>query len=112
MRTLSRSFLAGHVSTGSAAISEDGQLVAAGPMQRAISSGDTGRERRIHVWDTFTGELKFLLKGHQSNVAALMFSSDRRWIISADYSGTEPRRIPRRLFGLSQAAIFISSLAA
>ena len=46
LRTLERDFMAGRVSTGGLAISQDAELVGAGPRQRATSSGDIGRERR------------------------------------------------------------------
>ena len=42
LRTLEREGVAGHVSTGSVAISPNSELVAAGPRQRATSSGDMG----------------------------------------------------------------------
>src|SRR5205085_7685267 len=59
LRTLEREGVAGHVSTGSVAISQDSELVAAGSRQRATSSGDVGRERRVQVWDLNTGKRRF-----------------------------------------------------
>ena len=88
LRTLEREGVAGHVSTGSVAISPDSELVAAGPRQRATSSGDVGRERRVQVWDLASGKLRFLLSGHEANVNALLFTSDGRWIVSGSNDGT------------------------
>jgi WD40 repeat protein/uncharacterized caspase-like protein len=88
LRELKREVIAGHVNTGSVAISHDGELVAAGPGQRAVSSGDEGRERRVHVWETATGKLRFLLSGHDANVTALAFTMDGRWIVSGSVDGT------------------------
>jgi WD40 repeat protein len=88
LRTLERTSVAGHVSTGSVAISQDSELVAAGPLQRAHSSGDVGRERRVQVWDLASGEPRFLLSGHEANVNALLFTSDGRWIVSGSNDGT------------------------
>jgi WD40 repeat protein len=88
LRTLERAGVAGHVSTGGLAISDDSQLVATGPMQRATSSGDVGRERRVQVWDMATGRQRFLLSGHEENVNALLFTKDGRWIVSGSNDGT------------------------
>ena len=89
LRNLERRFgLAGHVSTGSVAISHDSELVAAGPLQRAISSGDAGFERRVQVWDMTTGNLRFLLSGHEADVYALTFTADNHWLVSGSYDGT------------------------
>ena len=88
LRTLEREGVAGHVSTGSVAISPDSELVAAGPRQRATSSGDVGRERRVQVWDLASGKLRFLFSGHEANVNALLFTSDGRWIVSGSNDGT------------------------
>ncbi len=88
LRKLERESVAGHVNTGSVAVSHDGELVAAGPSQRAVSSGDVGRERRIHVWETATGKSRFLLSGHEQNVTALAFTHDGRWLVSGSVDGT------------------------
>lgn len=88
MRTLERESVAGHVNTGSVAISPDGELVAAGPGQRATSSGDIGRERRVQVWDMATGKPRFLLSGHEANVNALTFTTDGRWLVSGSNDGS------------------------
>jgi WD40 repeat protein len=88
LRTLEREAVAGHVSTGSVAISHDSELVAAGPRQRATSSGDVGHERRVQVWELATGKRRFLLSGHEANVNALLFTKDDRWIVSGSNDGT------------------------
>jgi WD40 repeat protein len=80
--------LAGHVHVASVAASHDGRLVAGGLSQHAISSGDTGPEQGIKVWDTATGKLRFTLRGHDEGVGGVTFSSDDRWIISASFDGT------------------------
>jgi len=83
-----REFLAGHVNTASLALSGDGKLIAAGPGQRAVSSGDVGQETGIHVWDVASGKLRFVLRGHEGNVYALAFTPDGRWLMSASVDGT------------------------
>jgi WD40 repeat protein len=88
MQALERTSLAGHVSTGSVSISEDSELIAAGPRQRATSTGDVGQERRVQVWDLATGKQRFLLSGHEANVTALLFTNERRWIVSGSDDGT------------------------
>ncbi len=88
VRSFSREFVAGHVSTASLALSADGKLIAAGPGQRAFSSGDVGRETGIHVWDAASGKLRFILRGHEDNVYALAFTPDGRWLMSGSLDGT------------------------
>ena len=88
LRNLERTGVAGHVSTGSVGISHDSELVAAGPQQRAVSSGDVGRERRVQVWDMATGKQRFLLSGHEGNVNALVFPRNGRWIVSGSKDAT------------------------
>jgi WD40 repeat protein len=89
IRTFSRKdSLAGHVNFSSVAISHDRTLVAAGLAQRAVSSGDTGAESGVKVWDLATGKLKFTLEGHGDGVGAVTFSPDDGWIVSANYDGT------------------------
>ena len=85
---LERTSVAGHVSTGGVAISHNSMMVAAGPRQRATSSGDIGRERRVQVWDRSTKKLRFLLSGHEANVNAVTFTKDGRWIVSGSNDGT------------------------
>jgi len=88
LRELERRSVAGHVNTGGLAVSEDNELIAVGPQQRAVSSGDTGRERGVQVWDLATGNFRFALRGHEDDVTALLFSSDKRWIVSGSGDGT------------------------
>ncbi len=88
VRAFERSLVAGHVNTASVAVSPDGALVAAGPGQRAVSSGDIGRERRVQVWETASGKVRYLLSGHEANVHALVFTSDNRWLVSGSGDGT------------------------
>jgi WD40 repeat protein len=80
--------VAGHVSTGSVAVSADGALMAAGPGQRAVSSGDIGAERRVQVWNAASGKMRYLLSGHEANVNALVFTADGRWLVSGSSDGT------------------------
>ena len=80
--------VAGHVSSGSVAISHDGRLIAAGPRQRATSSGDVGRERRVQVWSLAGGAEHLLLSGHEANVNALVFTANGRWLVSGSNDGT------------------------
>jgi WD40 repeat protein len=87
-QALERTNLASHVSTGSVSISGDSELIAAGPMQRATSTGDVGQERRVQVWDLATGKQRFLLSGHEANVTALLFTNEGRWIVSGSDDGT------------------------
>jgi WD40 repeat protein len=80
--------LAGHVHVASVAVSHDGATVAGGLSEHAVSSGDTGPEHGIKVWNAATGKLRFTLRGHQGGVGGLTFSSDDRWIVSASFDGT------------------------
>jgi WD40 repeat protein len=88
IRAYKREIIAGHVNTGSVAVSQDGTLIAAGPGQRAVSSGDIGRETGIHVWNAATEELRFILRGHEANTYALAFTPDGRWLMSGSLDGT------------------------
>jgi Caspase domain/WD domain, G-beta repeat len=81
-------FFASHVNVSSVALSHDGRLVAGALEEWARSSGDIGAERGIMVWDTATGKLLFDLRGHENGVAAVTFSPDDRWIISASLDGS------------------------
>ena len=81
-------YLAGHAHFASVAISHDRKLVAAGLAMHAVSSGDTGPEHGIKVWNVATGKLLFTLRGHQGGVGALGFSADDPWLVSASYDGT------------------------
>jgi WD40 repeat protein len=56
--------------------------------QHAVSSGDIGAEHGIKVWDAATGRLRFTLRGHDGGVGAVTFSSDDRWMVSANSYGT------------------------
>lgn len=80
--------LAGHVHVESVAVSHNGATVAGGLSQHAVSSGDTGPEHGIKVWNAATGKLRFTLRGHEGGVGGLAFSPDDRWIVSASYDGT------------------------
>jgi WD40 repeat protein len=80
--------LAGHVHVASVAVSHDGATVTGGLSEHAVSSGDTGLEHGIKVWDAATGKLRFTLRGHEGGVGGLTFSSDDRWIVSASFDGT------------------------
>jgi WD40 repeat protein/uncharacterized caspase-like protein len=88
VQTFDRETIAGHVNTASLALSEDGKLIAAGPGQRATSSGDIGQESGIHLWDAKSGALRFILRGHEANVYALAFTADGRWLVSGSVDGT------------------------
>jgi len=80
--------LAGHVHFTSVAISHNGSLVAGAIAQHALSSGDSGPERSIRVWDAATGKLRFTLRGHDGAVARVTFLPDDRLIMSVGYDGT------------------------
>jgi WD40 repeat protein len=80
--------LAGHVHFTSVAISHDGSLVIGALSQHALSSGDTGPERSIRVWNAATGKLRFTLRGHDAAIARVTFSPDDRWIVSVGHDGT------------------------
>lgn len=80
--------LAGHVHVASVAVSHDGSTVIGGLSQHAISSGDTGPEHGIKVWNAATGKLRFTLRGQSGGIGGLTFSADDRWIISASFDGT------------------------
>jgi WD40 repeat protein len=88
IRSYKREVIAGHVNAGSVAVSKDGTLIAAGPGQRAVSTGDIGRETGIHVWNAATGKLRFMLRGHEANIYALAFTPDGRWLMSGSLDGT------------------------
>lgn len=80
--------LAGHSSVPSVAISHDSKLVAAGLSERAYSSGDVGANQGVIIWDVETGKPRLTLRGHQAGIAAVTFSPNDHWIISASYDGT------------------------
>ncbi len=88
VKSFEREFIAGHVNTASLALSPDGKLIAAGPAQRAFSTGDVGQETGIHVWEMGSGKLRFILRGHEANVHALAFTPDNRWLMSGSLDGT------------------------
>jgi WD40 repeat protein len=80
--------LAGHVHVASVAVAHDGATVVGGLSQHAVSSGDTGPEHGIKVWNAASGKLRFTLRGHEGGIGGLTFSPDDRWIVSASYDGT------------------------
>jgi WD40 repeat protein len=89
VRTFERDQIrAGHVHFASVAVSHDHKLVAAGNSMHAVSSGDTGVEQGINVWNAATGKLLFVLRGHEGGVGAVAFSADDRMIVSASFDGT------------------------
>jgi WD40 repeat protein len=70
------------------ALSHDGATVVAGSSQHAISSGDTGRQRSIDVWNAASGKSRGHWLAHDYGVTVVTFSPDDRWIISASRDGT------------------------
>jgi len=80
--------LAGHAHLGAAALSHDGTMVAAGSAQHAVSSGDTGRERSVKIWNAATGKLRKSWLGHERAVNVVTFSPNDRMIISASRDGS------------------------
>jgi WD40 repeat protein len=80
--------LAGHVHVASVAVSHNGSTVIGGLAQHAVSSGDTGPEHGIKVWNAATGKLRFTLRGPNGGIGGLTFSADDRWIVSASFDGT------------------------
>ena len=81
-------YLAGHAHFASVALSHDKKTIVAGLAMHAISSGDSGPEHGIKVWDVATGKLLLTLRGHQGGVGALAFSANDRWIVSGSFDGT------------------------
>ena len=81
-------YAAMHSYLGSAALSHDGTMVAAGSAQHGLSSGDSGRERSLKVWNAATGKLRMSWLAHQSGITAVAFSPDDRMIVSASRDGT------------------------
>jgi WD40 repeat protein len=77
-----------HPHLGSVALSHDGSKLIAGSGQHAISSGDSGRERSIKVWNAGNGKRLSGWVAHESSVLVVTFSPDDRWIISASHDGT------------------------
>jgi uncharacterized caspase-like protein len=88
IKSFDRETIAGHVNTASLALSSDGNFIAAGPGQRATSSGDIGQESGIHIWDVKSGKLLHILRGHEGNVYALAFTADGQWLASGSLDGT------------------------
>jgi len=80
--------LAGHVHLAAAAVSRDGSTVIGGVAQHSISSGDAGREVSIHVWKAANATPRLSLRNHRRGIAALTFTPDDRFIVSASYDGT------------------------
>lgn len=70
------------------ALSHDGSTVVAGSSQHAISSGDTGRQRNIDLWNAANGKSRGHWIAHDYGVTVVTFSPDDRWIISASRDGT------------------------
>jgi WD40 repeat protein len=70
------------------ALSHDGSTVVAGSSQHAMSSGDTGRQRSIDVWNAANGKSRGHWLAHDYGVTVVTFSPDDRWIISASRDGT------------------------
>ena len=81
-------YAAMHAHLGSAALSHDGATVAAGSAQHAVSSGDTGLERSVKLWNAATGKLRMSWRGHERAVNAVAFSADDRMTVSASRDGT------------------------
>lgn len=77
-----------HPHLGSAVLSHDGSMVAAGSAQHALSSGDTGRERSLKVWNAANGKLRKSWLAHENGIMAVTFSPDDRMIVSASRDGT------------------------
>lgn len=88
LRTFLYEGLAGHVHLAGVAVSHDGATVIGGLAMHAVSSGDSGPERGIKVWNAATGKLRFTLRGHEGGIGGLAFSADDRWIISASFDST------------------------
>jgi WD40 repeat protein len=63
-------------------------MVAAGSALRGISSGDTGRERGVRIWNAVTGKLRLSWLGHDDGIRTVTFSPDDRLLISASRDGT------------------------
>jgi hypothetical protein len=63
-------------------------MIAAGSTQHAVSSGDTGRERSVKIWNAATGKLRLSWPGHEDGVTAVTFSADDHLVVSASRDGT------------------------
>jgi len=81
-------YAAMHPHLGSAALSHDGSTVVAGSAQHAVSSGDSGRERSVKIWNAATGKLRKSWPGHERAVTVVTFSQNDRMIVSASRDGT------------------------
>jgi WD40 repeat protein len=81
-------YLAGHAHLGSAALAHDGSMVSAGSAQHAVSSGDSGYERSVKIWNAATGKLRRSWLGHEFAVNTVTFSADDRMLVSASRDGT------------------------
>jgi WD40 repeat protein len=70
--------------TGGSAIafSPDGKRAAAGTLDAYLDSRGTTYDSAVRLWDTETGELLAVLRGHRGAVQSVAFSSDGRRIIS------------------------------
>ncbi len=64
------------------ALSPDGRMLASG------SSGATGGDDQVHLWETATGAERCKLAGHEYAVSAAAFSPDGRTLASASRDGT------------------------
>lgn len=66
--------------TLSLAFSPDGRILAIG--------GGAGKTSRIALWETPTGTIKAVLKGHTGNVKALRFTQDGQRLLSGSWDRT------------------------
>lgn len=62
----------------------DGQLIVTSAAQTYIWSSD----ELIKIWDSKTGKLKTVLRGHDNGVSSVKFSSDGRYVVSASSDKT------------------------
>ena len=77
-----------HPHLASVALSHNGSRLIAGSGQHAISSGDSGYERSIKVWNAASGKRLSGWLAHESSVQVVTFSPDDHWIVSASHDGT------------------------
>lgn len=81
--------LAGYRTVTSVAVSHDRRTLAAGLGQRAVSSGDIGREAGgIYLFDLASGKLQHALRAHSGPITGLAFSKDDKHLVSSSSDAT------------------------
>ncbi|KAJ3245075.1 hypothetical protein HDU77_009592 [Chytriomyces hyalinus] len=74
----------------SVAVSHDCAWIVSGSMDNTVKVWDmmTGAGRQtVNMWDMISGAVRHTLKGHNSWVSSVVFSSDDAWIVSGSWDG-------------------------